>query len=108
VSVIYLSSLPLPPAPCNIDLTRRCGNLALSNGPEGLAITGGDGANEFNGVLAEAPTQDTSCFLDDHLLAELGWTSGTANAFFYPPPIAGPYGSTEWYNSPTDVNGFAI
>jgi hypothetical protein len=46
-----------------------------------------------------------SSFLDDHLLAELGWTN--SNSFFYPTvPMAGPY-DADWY-SPTEVNGFAI
>jgi hypothetical protein len=44
-----------------------------------------------------------SSFLDDHLLAELGWTN--SNTFFYP-PIAGPY--DDWYSPTGDVNGFAI
>jgi hypothetical protein len=48
------------------------------------------------------PMQDDSNFLDDHLLAELGWTSGQ---FFYP-PIPTTF-NAEWY-SPTDLNGFAI
>jgi len=46
---------------------------------------------------------EMSSFLDDHLLAELGWTN--SNSFFYP-PMAGPY-TSDWY-SPTEVNGFAI
>lgn len=43
-------------------------------------------------------------FLDDQFLAELGWTT---NANYLYQPVAGPYGSDNWY-SPSDVNGFAV
>ena len=55
---------------------------------------------------AGAQYQDMSSFLDDHLLAELGWTN--SNNFLYPPApgIPGPYGA-DWY-SPPEANGFSI
>src|ERR1700753_2470601 len=87
---------------CHIHL-QSCSQLFLgpNNPAGGLAITGAP--QEFTGVVPTTQLQDMSSFLDDHLLAELGWTN--SNNLFYP-PIAGPYG-TDWY-SPTDVNGFAI
>ncbi|KAF2396638.1 Zn(II)2Cys6 transcription factor [Trichodelitschia bisporula] len=50
-----------------------------------------------------APFQEISSFLDDQLLAELGWTN--SSNYLYP-QIPASY-ANDWY-SPTDLNGFAI
>jgi hypothetical protein len=56
-------------------------------------------------AVHQVPQSSMTSFLDDHLLAELGWTN--SNSFLYTQmPAPGTYG-TDWY-SPTDVNGFAI
>ena len=49
------------------------------------------------------PYQEFTNFLDDQLLAELGWTNSTNYLY---PNIPGPIG-TDWY-SPTNVSGFAL
>jgi len=62
---------------------------------------------EFQGITPiNQQAQDVSHFLDDQLLAELGWTTQGSN-FMYP-PVPGPYVAPEpWYSS-NDLNGFAI
>jgi hypothetical protein len=61
---------------------------------------------EFQGLaIPNQQVQDMTSFLDDHLLAELGWTNSSTFAGFYP-PVPAPY-NADWY-SPTDLNGFAI
>jgi hypothetical protein len=60
--------------------------------------------DSFPTVGPQGQISDVTSFLDDHLLAELGWTNNAT--IFYPPIATGPYG-TDWY-SPNDVNGFAL
>jgi hypothetical protein len=47
--------------------------------------------------------QDMTNFLDDQLLAELGWMN--SSSYLYP-TLPGPL-NTDWY-SPTNVTGFAL
>lgn len=71
---------------------------------EGLALSAPNGPPAtFPEVGPVNQLHDMSSFLDDHLLAEMGWNNSNS---FMCPPIAGPYG-TDWY-SPTDVGAFAI
>lgn len=61
---------------------------------------------DFQGpALQNQHSQEMSSFLDDHLLAELGWTNSSNYPGFYT-PIPAPY-NADWY-SPTDLTGFAI
>jgi len=65
-----------------------------------------EGGQDFLPMIQPNQVQDMTSFLDDHLLAELGWTNSN---FIYPPAIStatAPY-NTEWF-SPTELNGFAI
>jgi hypothetical protein len=66
-----------------------------------------EGSQDFLPMIQPNQVQDMTSFLDDHLLAELGWTNSN---FIYPPAISttatAPY-NTEWF-SPTELNGFAI
>jgi hypothetical protein len=85
--------------------------------PEKILTASGLGLQEEPSLEGSSPdflpmsqphqVQDMTSFLDDHLLAELGWTNSN---FIYPPAISttatAPY-NTEWF-SPTELNGFAI
>jgi hypothetical protein len=66
-----------------------------------------EGSQDFLPMIQPNQVQDMTSFLDDNLLAELGWTNSN---FIYPPAISttatAPY-NTEWF-SPTELNGFAI
>jgi len=67
-------------------------------------LTGNLSLQAYNNTTPPSqPYHEIANFLDDQLLAELGWTS---NSNYLYPTIAGPLG-TDWY-SPTNVSGFAL
>ena len=94
-----------PTAPPKSGLPEPAQVDAISSGTDTPNLPVGALDNNNNNSLPGQYHEITN-ILDDHFLAELGWTTN-ANYLYQPGMFGGSFAGENWY-SPVDVNGFAV